>query len=345
MKLEKLVEVFNRDRRHISAEEMMMLVQGALGVLAILPFGIWRVVQGSYLQALVDFSIVVGMLSFAIYGALKGRYRQVNVTFAIFYCVGMLVAVALQGEKMLLWAYPAAVAVFFVVRLREAMLISFFAIVIICFLLVGKVAGFYLCSFIVTYTLVCLFAYIFASRILQDNRRLTVEATIDPLTGAGNRRALAEAMEKVIADKSINPAMAVSLVLFDIDYFKSINDLYGHAIGDKFLMRFADFLRGMIRADEALYRFGGEEFVVLAKGDMGDASSLAHQVRDLLESTYLISDKQVTVSVGVAELAIGESARELMKRADDALYEAKTSGRNRVCQAVAFNAIAAGVTG
>lgn len=342
MKLEKLAEVFNRDKKHISAEEMMMLVQGALGVLAIFPFAIWRVVQGNYLQALVDFSIVVGMLSLAVYGALKGRYRQVNVSFAIFYCVGMLVAVALQGEKMLLWAYPAAVAVFFVVRLREAILISFFAIVVICFLLVGKASGLYLSSFIVTYTLVCLFAYIFAARILQDNRRLTVEATIDPLTGAGNRRALAEAMERVIVEKSANPKVAVSLVLFDIDYFKSINDLYGHAIGDKFLIRFADFLRSMIRVDESLYRFGGEEFVVLAKGDIGDASSLAHQVRELLESTYLISDKQVTVSVGVAELAIGESARELIKRADDALYKAKTSGRNRVCEAVSFNAIAAG---
>ncbi len=340
MVIDKLAALLGLNKRRVSPEEIMMIIQGALGILAILPFAVWRLVQGNWLQALVDFSIVFGMVALGAYGTIKGRYRQINVIFTLVYSLGMLAVVALQGESMLFWAYPTAVAAYFMVRLREAVLISTLSVVAICFLLIGKTKGFSLSTFVVTYMLVCLFAYIFAMRVLKDNRRLAQEATIDPLTGAGNRRALADAMEVTITEKRYNPTSSVAIVLFDIDYFKSINDLYGHDVGDKFLQRFAEFLRSLIRPEEALFRFGGEEFVVLAKGDLGDATSLANQVREILEGTYLISDKLVTVSIGVAELAVGESARELMKRADDALYNAKSSGRNRVCQAVEYNPVA-----
>ena len=123
----------------------------------------------------------------------------------------------------------------------------------------------------------------------------------------------------------------LSLVLFDIDNFKKINDTYGHPVGDQVLIQLSRFVPNLIRSTDLLARWGGEEFLILAPGSDGPmASQVAEKLRDAIGTLVFHQVKSVTCSFGVAQYAPGETAAELIARADAALYQAKTSGRDQV---------------
>jgi two-component system cell cycle response regulator len=162
-------------------------------------------------------------------------------------------------------------------------------------------------------------------------------AITDPLTNLNNRRFL---------DHHLNLAMArhirgagedvVSVLMLDIDFFKRVNDTYGHDAGDEVIREFARRLSLNVRAIDMPCRFGGEEFVVLMPGtDQPDALHIAERVRSqVADIPFVLADGRsldVTVSVGVAtSRGLGDSPEGLLKRADEGVYEAKQSGRNRV---------------
>lgn len=330
--IRKFMPCLKVNRANSRLEEDIMMVQGALGVLAIFPFAVCRILLGEWVMVILDVLIVSGIVSLGIYGRNGENFKTVSTLFTLMYTSGMLAVVLIKGPDMLFWAYPTAIGGYFMVRLKVAISISIFSAVAISALVYESLSGIQLSGFIVTYTLVCLFSYFFAARMKQDKRRLAEQATIDPLTGANNRRALDDAIESRVSLYS-RRAAPVSIVIIDIDYFKRINDEYGHAVGDLFLRRFVEFLNSVVRKSEVLFRFGGEEFVLLAEGSLEEANNLSEQIRGAFENTRLIPDHPVTMSIGVAELGKNEAAREWMKRADDALYLAKSLGRNRVCLA------------
>jgi diguanylate cyclase (GGDEF)-like protein/hemerythrin-like metal-binding protein len=153
----------------------------------------------------------------------------------------------------------------------------------------------------------------------------------DFLTGAWNRAHL----DRVIAselDRSIRFKQPVSLILFDIDHFKHINDTYGHPAGDSVLREIVQVVRGSIRSIDTLYRWGGEEFVAVASATgYRQGAVLAEKLRRKVEEHRFAGVGSVTVSVGVAEHLVGESAENWFRRADEMLYQAKETARNRVC--------------
>ena len=158
----------------------------------------------------------------------------------------------------------------------------------------------------------------------------------DPLTGINNRAAMDSALarEIEIARRHRTP---LSLIVMDIDKFKSINDTYGHATGDEIIKSFAAVVNGIIRKTDMLFRYGGEEFVVVMSNTGRDGSMLlAERIRRGIERMEVLLPKRrspVTVSLGVASLKGKEDGKTFFKRADRALYQAKTSGRNCVCLA------------
>ena len=161
-------------------------------------------------------------------------------------------------------------------------------------------------------------------RIGREQKLLKI-AHSDPLTGLYNRRACEQALEQNIntAHDSGNP---FSLIICDIDHFKSINDRYGHPVGDHVLKSVADILLHRIRVSDIAARWGGEEFLVLVpNGSLKQAVELAERIRNGVAETGM-----VTISLGVAELFAGENAESLIQRADKALYRAKRGGRNRI---------------
>jgi diguanylate cyclase (GGDEF)-like protein len=159
-------------------------------------------------------------------------------------------------------------------------------------------------------------------------------ATTDPLTGIMNRRALLAALdvEKSRAERHGYP---MSLLLLDVDHFKSINDERGHAMGDQVLAALGRLLAREVRKTDFVGRWGGEEFVVVfSSTDEPGVRIGAERIRSAVEKMELFDEKKrripVTISVGAACLEINDSADVLIDRADRAMYQAKTSGRNRV---------------
>ncbi|WP_139411046.1 GGDEF domain-containing protein [Aeromonas veronii] len=170
-------------------------------------------------------------------------------------------------------------------------------------------------------------------------RQLDQLAKQDPLTGVANRRHFNIELERALAHSQESGA-PLSLILIDVDYFKRFNDHYGHQVGDMCLKEVAQALNRAVRTPSDLVaRYGGEEFVLLLPNTARQAAaSVAQRLQDGLASLqleHLASDvaSWVTVSQGIATLLPGESASQLLERADQALYRAKESGRNQFCVA------------
>lgn len=166
------------------------------------------------------------------------------------------------------------------------------------------------------------------------NEELQRLAVTDPLTALLNRRALFDSMRREM-ERAQRHRHELSVIMFDIDHFKDINDRYGHAAGDTVLRHVATVAAQVLRSTDALARYGGEEFVILAlETDLAHALQLAERVRNTLESSKVsISHHRlgVTASFGVSMLRTDDKEpEEVVARADTALYEAKASGRNRV---------------
>lgn len=153
----------------------------------------------------------------------------------------------------------------------------------------------------------------------------------DPLTGIANRLHFYEYFQKMhaLAMRHQNP---LSLVMADLDYFKAINDRYGHQAGDEVLVAFARLLQENCREEDLPVRYGGEEFCILLVATASEqAYSQAERVRSQLEKMSIGElELKVTASFGFATLIEGENMDNIIKRADDALYEAKSNGRNQV---------------
>jgi diguanylate cyclase (GGDEF)-like protein len=167
--------------------------------------------------------------------------------------------------------------------------------------------------------------------------RTTYAAEHDHLTGAWSRRAFFGLAEREHERARLGGALSV--LVFDVDHFKAINDSHGHAVGDQVLADIVLRTENVIRSLDACARLGGEEFGVLLPDTAGDtALAVAHRLRAALEQSVTAGAATVpyTVSVGLASLEAGESLAGLLKRADAALYAAKAGGRNRLC--VAANA-------
>ena len=181
---------------------------------------------------------------------------------------------------------------------------------------------------------VALQAQIDEIRALQA--RLSEQANRDPLTGLYNRRYLDTTLERELA-RCQREGQPLSLILIDIDHFKQVNDTWGHAAGDEVLRQLADMLASRARLADVACRYGGEEFLMLLPGmPLAVACERAEAWRRDFAGTTIVFGElsiQATLSMGVAGYpGHGTTARQLIERADEALYGAKAEGRNRVAQ-------------
>ncbi|MGC6389169.1 GGDEF domain-containing protein [Ewingella sp. S1.OA.A_B6] len=169
---------------------------------------------------------------------------------------------------------------------------------------------------------------------ITEQKRLEQElehaALRDALTGLGNRRQFLQLVERTYA-KNQYFAQDFSLMLVDADHFKAINDQHGHHKGDEALISLARALEAGIRDSDTVFRWGGEEFVILLPlTNLQGALHVAESLRASVQQLSLPNQPQLTVSIGVAQHQVNEDSASLFKRMDDALYRAKTSGRNKV---------------
>ena len=174
-----------------------------------------------------------------------------------------------------------------------------------------------------------------SDELRERNRELNQLSRIDGLTGVHNRRHLDESIEQ-LASAARRHQVPLALLMFDIDHFKAVNDTEGHPGGDRVLQEFARRLRAAVRTDDAVGRWGGEEFLVVApRTTIDQAVVLAERVRAAIaDQPFDLGDHhiRVTVSVGCAA-GIDEPTADVLGRADVALYQSKARGRNRVSAA------------
>ena len=169
-------------------------------------------------------------------------------------------------------------------------------------------------------------------------RRLRDIAVTDPLTGAYNRRYFEQEADRAL-ENWVRHQRPASLLLIDIDYFKRINDRFGHAVGDEALKALVDTLTGRLRKADTVCRFGGEEFVVLLNETAGAvAMRVANELRESVQARSILPEGDMTISVGVCDVRACRDLDDWLKLADGALYLAKNSGRNRV-EAAADSAV------
>ena len=167
-------------------------------------------------------------------------------------------------------------------------------------------------------------------RAEEFNSYLRDLANKDPLTGLRNRRALDEVLA-IESQRSRRYGSPLCALMIDIDHFKPINDTHGHAVGDEVLRGLSATLRENSRATDIAGRWGGEEFLILCPGiSLSEGRTFAEKLRQTIERTPFAKGLSLTVSIGLTEYAANEPTRTMIERADQALYRAKDSGRNRV---------------
>lgn len=271
--------------------------------------------------------LVIAFLKF------RGVYFLQGRLFPLLAVVSAAYSTSINGHAGLYWAYPAATALFFLLPLREATVsnIVFISIMAVVSFVKFPEADFWRITF--SLGLTCVFAMVFAWLVGKLQQELTRLATTDPLTGCLNRSQLADILNAAIQMRERYERVS-SLVLLDLDFFKSINDQWGHQAGDRVLQEMALRVRKRLRESDQLFRIGGEEFMlVLPETRQKDADILAHQLLAGISAQPFADDIKITASASVAEVSLGETWSVWLNRADQALYEAKSRGRNQVVNA------------
>ncbi len=169
-----------------------------------------------------------------------------------------------------------------------------------------------------------------AAQLSESLRQVEHLAVTDTLTETYNRRKFDEIVVHEHR-RATHGKVPFSLIMFDIDHFKKVNDQYGHSCGDQVLKDLCRLIRVLIRQGDLLIRWGGEEFLVLLPAtQIEEAGPLAERIRLEVAQTHFIDAGPITISLGVAQFRQGDSTDTVLKRVDNALYRAKQEGRNRV---------------
>lgn len=319
-----------RHRMHSDVALAVISLCGLVTAMCMAPFGIYRFATGNWMAGVVNMLGVSSVLFAMAVAWATGRTWFASHFLLVAGTVGCFVMVLLPGTTGDLWTYPIVLMNYFLVERRRALLASTLLILAVV-VHGGSFGGLYeLTGFAVTVSVVNAYAFVFASRTARQHRKLADLVSLDPLTGAGNRRSM-EADLGALIENPDRRARPWSLVILDLDHFKRINDTHGHEGGDRVLMDFVSQVRGTLRRGDRLYRYGGEEFVLLLPDtDGAGVNSALQKLRQQIARGLRSPSGAVTVSIGVAEWRPGEDWTSTLSRADAALYMAKAEGRDRI---------------
>ena len=317
-----------------SYKEKILLYGSLISVLAFLPFTIFRYMNGDYVIASLEAGLAVVLLFVFVYVWRTRRTEAASILACIIFLAVTVVIIHIKGPMLVYWLYPTTIASFCILNHRTASVLNLLALFFTFPAIYPTVSLQEAVVIYSTLSLLSLFGYIFRITNHNQHRELSQLAERDALTGTLNRRSLDENMLVAIKKYARNSTRKKSLIILDLDKFKEVNDTFGHSCGDQILIRIAQLIRANIRLSDQLFRYGGEEFVILVdNADIEEAETLAENIRLRVEKSNLFDRRRITISLGIAELDNGICSDEWLRLADDALYEAKRSGRNKVCLA------------
>jgi diguanylate cyclase len=309
---------------------LILSVFSIVASLAIAPFGVYRLVQGEITVALIDGLLVAAMLGNLVYAWTTGRTVLAGNLIATLLAAGALVMI-LGLEMSYLWSFSLMIGIFLMASASVSVALSLLVIVA-----VGSSPEMFRhrieqLTFFAVALQVAVFSLGFAWQTARQHRQLDVIANRDPLTGVGNRRALrGEIDARVQAARTGGEPAA--LAILDLDHFKKVNDRHGHDAGDKVLVDLARIVVSSMRACDSFYRYGGEEFVLVMPDTPPEGIAPAlEKLQEAIHVRLRAPDGPVTVSIGAAGFNADDDPGQWLSRADRALYEAKSTGRDRLC--------------
>jgi diguanylate cyclase (GGDEF)-like protein len=325
------------------SDNMVLLIISAGITLGLLPFVVLRVMQADWPIAFMNSVVVMGTAFLFFHLLITKNAAIARVGLAIMALLAMTSTIYFKGAANVLWVYPALTTTFFLLSPRIAAALTLVFLLIVKLMIWHEVTFVFLLTFGISSTATFLFSYAFSARMHKQAVFLRRLVTTDSLTGIGNRRGLEEKLLEITRRIKRHPQQSCSLIIFDIDFFKRVNDTYGHGCGDEVLKRFVEVISKNIRDVDSFYRLGGEEFVlVLESTHLFEAKKLAQKLAKEIENTqWHLPNLAVTTSAGIAQYNTHESTYDWMNRADEALYRAKSGGRNQCHCCEAFSSVGA----
>jgi diguanylate cyclase (GGDEF)-like protein len=301
-----------------------------LAAVGVVPFVFYHAALGHHLLFALILGTVGALVGGALFTVTRGNPGHTGKLIAAVTAAAILATFAEVGSDALHWAFPFTLINYYIFPLRWALLINGLFLGAFFPLATAILPAAALFRVVASLLITNLIAVVFSHTVQRKQRDLSRLATRDPLTGLGNRRSLDRALADSVArhERSGTPAVAVVL---DLDHFKAVNDNLGHHRGDEVLAESAGCLARRLRRTDGLYRFGGEEFVaVLTDTDEEEGAGVAEALRRLIAARAFTAGIHLTASLGVAELTDGDTPSSWLARADNAVYRAKTGGRDRV---------------
>lgn len=310
--------------------EQMLLPLAVVGVCCFTPFVIFNLIRGNYFLGI---GIFLATLVFIINGWEIIRRKRILVPFELLIfpaAVSIILSIRIQGVYGAFWCFPLLLFFYFVLSRRTANLSGVLLLVAVAYITFIYHGSDVMVRFAASLILLIVMANIIVGAIEDLHRRLLDQTIRDPLTGAYNRRYMEARLGEAVAKRRRKLGLS-SILALDIDFFKRINDDFGHAAGDKVLKKIVELIQNRIRMSDKLFRIGGEEFLLfLPETNEMNAAVVAEDLRRQISEASLLNDRAVTVSIGISELGMEDSVDNWIKSADAALYRAKEGGRNRI---------------
>lgn len=326
-------------------ERAILISMTLAGIVAVLPFAIIRLMHREWMLFVLDSALVAGLAALGLFVWRTKRTGLASYAVSILAMAAIIGTVYIKGPEQIFWAFPTVLIIFYLLPPNEALVLNLLGLSTLLPKLIVPMGSESLMTMVFTLAVTIAFSFAFSSRTASQRRELMRLATKDPLTGAENRRALADKLRELMAVHRRHPVTA-SMLMVDLDHFKRINDELGHAEGDRALVKLVGLINQRIRETDSVYRIGGEEFLIIAETATEDiADTLGEDLRVLVETAKLVEGRPVTISVGIAALYADEETDDWLRRADNALYAAKNGGRNRVVRAREHEASVSTITG
>jgi diguanylate cyclase (GGDEF)-like protein len=319
----------------LSYRDRVALQLSVVSAVLLVPFMLAQWVNGN-LGLAVAIALVAAIL--AVNARALQHQRAAPVPFeglVIVMLLAVVMAVHVLGLKGIFWTYPGLFIVYFLVNRRLALVVSLLFVVMVTVLTYQHLGASVAARVGATLVLTLVMINVVLNVIGELQEALVTQTITDPLTGAFNRRHFDSRLRSLTGEgnaaESRRPAPSNALLALDVDHFKTINDRHGHDVGDEVLKAVVALVEQRKRQSDQLFRTGGEEFMLLLAGTTReDALKVAETLRELVAQAPLLAGETVTVSIGVSMQMPGQGGSDWMKRGDQALYEAKRAGRNRV---------------
>ena len=323
----KAYDVSNTPKFIVKSTQLMSLLSG----LALLPIFVIYLFKGNMTVALGTgaFSVIQIYCAFLIY---RDKYHPYIGLLAIapLMFVTSCYGIYALGVTASYWAFLSVFGFYFTLNIRIARLVNLAYLVCILFASYQALELDLFIRFSLGIVGISVFLYLCVYEIQSQHNSLAEMSITDVLTGLHNRSLLDHTLEKAIHQNQ-RSKIPMSLLMVDIDFFKLINDNYGHPVGDEVLKKVSAIMKDNFRKTDTLFRVGGEEFLILlSDSDLKNSGRVAERLRKAVEAAPIIAGHPVTISIGVSQLNKQSQWKDWMAECDKLLYFAKGNGRNQV---------------